>query len=167
MKWLLTIPLLLVLSSCNNHQSFNKDGSDAAKNEYRLHKVKWILGNWSMPGEKGTFHESWQQSSDTLFTGTGFLISGKGDTLFTEHLKLADSAGTLWYIPQVSNQNNAEEVPFRETKSSEAEIVFENLAHDFPQRIIYRKTTAASIYARVEGMQNGKMRAEEFRMVKE
>ena len=36
-----------------------------------------------------------------------------------------------------------------------SEIVFENLKHDFPHRIIYRKT-ADGVAARVEGTMNGK-----------
>jgi hypothetical protein len=166
MKWLFMLPLLLVLNSCTDH-SPNSTSSEVTKKTHRLDEIKWILGKWVMHGSEGTFHESWQLVSDTLFTGTGLLISAKADTLFREYLRLADSAGTLWYIPRVSNQNNAEEVPFRKVKSSLSEIIFENLAHDFPQRIIYRKTAQDSIYATVEGMQNGKLRAEEFRMVKE
>ena len=38
---------------------------------------------------------------------------------------------------------------------------FENAAHDFPQRIIYRKT-AGGLHARIEGLDKGKPRSEDF-----
>jgi hypothetical protein len=41
------------------------------------------------------------------------------------------------------------------------EVVFENPAHDFPQRIRYRASGAA-LQARIEGTMNGKTRGIDF-----
>ena len=50
---------------------------------------------------------------------------------------------------------------FRMVRLTEGEVVFENPAHDFPQRILYRQV-AGGLAARIEGRENGKDRAEEF-----
>ena len=40
--------------------------------------------------------------------------------------------------------------------------MFENLSHDFPQRIIYRRTADASVTARIEGTVKGEARGRDF-----
>lgn len=41
-------------------------------------------------------------------------------------------------------------------------VTFENLAHDFPQRVIYRRAGADSLIARVEGTRAGQPRGFDF-----
>ena len=43
-------------------------------------------------------------------------------------------------------------------------LTFEDLAHDFPQRIVYRKGDASTIVARIEGVVNGKEKSRDFPM---
>ena len=45
---------------------------------------------------------------------------------------------------------------------SETEVVFENLAHDFPQRIIYRLQAEGYLTGRIEGEIEGEARAVDF-----
>ena len=51
---------------------------------------------------------------------------------------------------------------FASTAVSDTAVVFENLAHDFPQRIIYRRRGADSLVARIEGTRGGQMRGRDF-----
>jgi hypothetical protein len=53
--------------------------------------------------------------------------------------------------------------PFRLTGLSATEAVFENPQHDYPQRIIYRKS-GNRLDARIEGVDKGKARSEDFPM---
>jgi hypothetical protein len=46
-------------------------------------------------------------------------------------------------------------------KSSPGELTFENLQHDFPQRIIYR-VDGRKLHARIEGTKDGKTRGVDF-----
>jgi len=128
----------------------------------KLDSLGWILGNWYLDTPEGRITEAWQKSSDTLYTGYSLMISPKGDTLFSEKIKLVLHGDVLWYIPTVSNQNGGMEVPFKEKSSSATEIVFENAQHDFPQRIIYRKLSADAVQARIEGTVNGIAKSEDF-----
>lgn len=90
------------------------------------------------------------------------MLSSKGDTLFSEKLRLVSKNDTLWYMPTVSNQNDGKEVSFKEKEITATKLVFENMEHDFPQRIVYELTSDSTILAYIEGLQNGKMRREEF-----
>jgi hypothetical protein len=65
-----------------------------------------------------------------------------------EHLRLRAAGDTLVYTALPSGQR---ETDFRSTRVTADTIVFENPAHDFPQRIIYSRRGADSIVARVEG----------------
>jgi len=46
-------------------------------------------------------------------------------------------------------------VSFKLIRSSDKEAVFENPAHDFPRRIIYRRSSQDTLFARIEGTNKG------------
>jgi hypothetical protein len=66
----------------------------------------------------------------------------------SEYLRISASGDTLIYTAIPSGQTATQ---FRTTSTSSTPIVFENPAHDFPQRIIYRRVSADSLVARIEG----------------
>jgi hypothetical protein len=41
-------------------------------------------------------------------------------------------------------------------------VVFENPAHDFPQRVIYHLKDDGTMVASIEGLQDGQLRTEEW-----
>jgi len=43
-------------------------------------------------------------------------------------------------------------------------LIFENAAHDFPQRIIYRLNDDGSLLARIEGKRGGELKGVDFPM---
>lgn len=45
-------------------------------------------------------------------------------------------------------------------------VVFQNLLHDFPQSITYESNQADSLHAWIEGVEQGKYRREDFRLVR-
>lgn len=49
-------------------------------------------------------------------------------------------------------------------RQAENEAVFENAAHDFPQRVLYRREAADRLVARIEGLRNGQLRGIDFAM---
>ncbi len=77
-----------------------------------------------------------------------------GKTTGFEFVRIVTTDAGIEYIARPSS--NQGETAFKLVKSSRSEIVFENLSHDFPQRIIYRGQPEG-IFARIEGMQNGKL----------
>ena len=159
---------VILLASCGETRTEEQQATAEAPpvQESRLAKIKWILGSWQMNSEYGTATEDWHEINADEWNGAGFFIDKKGDTLFSEGLRLASQNDTLWYLPTVPGQNDGKEVRFREAKLSDSEVVFENPAHDFPQRIVYHKTSDTSILAYIEGKDKGKDRKEEFHFIR-
>ena len=71
----------------------------------------------------------------------------KGKTVKFEFLRIEQRTDGLVYVAQPGGQLPTE---FRLANSEGDEWVFENLQHDFPKRIRYRRTGADSLTARVE-----------------
>ena len=82
-----------------------------------------------------------------LMMGAGRTVVN-GATRSSEHLRLRARGDTLVYTAIPSGQR---ETDFTATHASGDSLVFENLAHDFPQRILYRRLGADSVVARAEG----------------
>jgi hypothetical protein len=76
-----------------------------------------------------------------------------------EQLRLFQRAGHAVYHAEPSGQTPTD---FEAKSTSDTLVVFENAAHDFPQRVIYRKRGADSLIARIEGNMNGQARGIDF-----
>jgi hypothetical protein len=131
-----------------------------------LEKLEWLLGTWKNRSENGDLYETWIKENDSVFLGKSLLIRGM-DTIFTEIISLNASGNELNYIPTVSNQNNSQAVLFKLIKDTDRIFVFENLQHDFPQRIFYSNPSPDSLHAWIEGTVNGKSRKEDFFMTRQ
>ena len=70
-----------------------------------------------------------------------------------------EASGDIVYVAKPSGQA---EVTFKLVSVSKTEVVFENLNHDFPQRIRYALQTDGSLIAAIEGIQGGKLRRVTF-----
>jgi hypothetical protein len=124
-----------------------------------LASFSWMEGEWTMARPNGGERlETWRKVDKTLFNGKGLKITGR-DTTLLEFIDLRSNGATIDYIATVPNQNNAVPIPFTLTSHLDRTAIFENAAHDFPQRIIYRyvprtdeTTDADSIYVKVESL---------------
>ena len=125
-----------------------------------LKELSWLLGRWSNISNQSRFYEIWESVNDSVFMGTSFLIIDT-DTVFSEDITLKSDSSGIFYIPKVKGQNDEAAISFQ-LISSKGEWVFENKEHDFPSKIIYSNSAKDSLYARIEGRENGKYRKEEF-----
>jgi hypothetical protein len=82
-----------------------------------------------------------------LMTGSSRTTVGKRTSEF-ELLRLKVEGDRLHYIALPSGQR---ETTFPSIEISDTTLVFENTAHDFPQKISYRRRGADSIIAAIEG----------------
>lgn len=128
-----------------------------------LSKAQWFLGNWENQTPQGDLYENWKQENDSLYLGESFFVKGK-DTLFSEQVQLAQKGKDVFYTVSVKGQNDEKPVPFKLTKASADTLVFENPAHDFPNKILYRKVNKDSIVAAISGTQEGKPAGETYPM---
>lgn len=83
-----------------------------------------------------------------------------GKTVFFEFLRVEERPDGLVYVGQPKGHAGAE---FRLVRAGDKEAVFENLQHDFPKRIIYRRIDANTLFARVEGDGTESEKAEDYR----
>lgn len=155
--------LLLIITSCNRNSSNEKIHKESAAGLSKIKQMDWVIGKWENNAGDGSFHEIWTKTNDTIYSGRSFMIANE-DTVFSESISLELKQNELFYIPTVSNQNNAKPIEFKFIAIENNEIIFENKEHDFPQRIIYKQLAPDSLYARVEGNDKGKFRKEEFLM---
>lgn len=117
-----------------------------------MSEIDWILGKWQV--NKSNSFEEWTKADDHLYRGKGYEVR-KNDTLIAETIEIVQKEKTIFYIPSVSDQNNGKPVEFKLVSRKPEELIFENKAHDFPQRIIYSKVGNNEIDARIEGKKQG------------
>ena len=123
-----------------------------------VHSLGWLAGCWEMRPAPGlSIEEQWTKPAGNTLLGMGRTIKG-GKTVFTEFLRISIENGKLTYTARIGTKGVTEFPLLRMTAD---EVVFENPTHDFPQRVLYRKS-GQSIVARIEGMDKGKERHEDF-----
>lgn len=131
----------------------------------QLADANWLLGRWEQKTPKRTIYETWTFNNDSTYSCKSYLLKEK-DTIVLETVSLLQKNGTLYYIPTVTNQNNSMPVSFKLTFASGNKLVFENPAHDFPQKITYALISSDSLIAAISGVLNNKQQVRQFPMKK-
>jgi len=124
----------------------------------RVTQVAWLAGCWEQAAGPRLVEEQWTRPRGGLMLGAGRTV--RGDTLLEyEQTRIFERDGRLVYGANPSGQAPAE---FDSIELSDSSVTFENTAHDFPQRVIYRRRGADSLIGRVEGTRGGKLRGVDF-----
>ena len=118
----------------------------------------FMAGCWRLSANGRTIEEHWLAPAGGSLMGVSRTVAN-GKTVEYEFLQIRDLPEGLTYIAKPSGQAEAQ---FKVASKTADEIVFENPAHDFPQRIRYKKVGADRLEARVEGTMNGKSRGMDF-----
>ena len=148
----------ICLTSCKTDSS--------NKSFEKLEKMSWLVGEWENKMPEGNLTETWIKANDSTFTGKTLFIKDK-DTIHSEEIVLTQKGETLLYIPTVKGQNDNKPVEFKMTESkTENEFAFENPAHDYPQKIVYKKVSDTNLVATISGKQQGKQSSESYPMSK-
>ncbi|MGH7469472.1 MAG: DUF6265 family protein [Longimicrobiales bacterium] len=119
----------------------------AAQQAQSLDAARWLAGCWELRAGNRMILEMWMPPAGDLMLGGSRTVVG-GKVRDFEQVRIRAEAGKLVYTAVPSGQKEAS---FPSASITDNTIVFENLAHDFPQRIIYRKLGADSLVARTEG----------------
>ena len=123
-----------------------------------LDRLAWLGGCWQRTAGATTIDEQWMAPRGGAMLGVSRTV--RRDTVVEyEFLRIYAAGDTLVYDASPSGQRRTE---FRAFPVGDAEIAFANPAHDFPQRIVYRRTGADSVIARIEGMRGGQLRTISF-----
>ena len=119
-------------------------------------KLYALEGTWKMTTKRGVLCEEWKKIDDNYMQGKGYMIKGT-DTIINERVALTNTKEGVLYTSAVEDQNNKEPIAFKMIRAENDVFVFENPAHDFPKRIVYRFVTSDSIHAFVDdGSETGK-----------
>lgn len=111
-----------------------------------IDKAAWLAGCWEARSGTRVVTEMWMNPGGGMMIG-GSRTVNNGTVREFEHLRIRASGDTLVYtaLPSGQNQTDFKGVP------GEGVLTFENPQHDFPTRLVYRRMSADSTVARVEG----------------
>ena len=124
--------------------------------ETGIEQLAWISGCWVYTSPRVFIEELWTRPAGGTMLGVSRTLrrSPTGDsTMAWEFIRVYARGTDLVYAAQPHNQPAAE---FMSERVSDSVVTFANPAHDYPQRIIYRRVGKDSLRARVEGTQGGR-----------
>ncbi len=127
--------------------------------EKDIQKIHWLQGEWQSIGQDGMLVENWTVNKDNSLTGHNYTLE-LGDTTFSEQVEIGSKNENIYFSVLV--YKSTVPVNFKLIELSDTEMVFEDSLHDFPQRIVYKLVSNDSLYARIEGIVDGKKASEEF-----
>ena len=135
----------------------------AQRNTSVVQKLAWIAGCWQQTRPGRVVDEQWMAPRGGQMLGMSRTV--RGDTMVAEfeHLQILERNGHAVYHAEPSGQKPTD---FEAAAVSDTMVVFANPAHDFPQRVIYRKRGADTLLARIEGKMNGQERGMDFPYVR-
>ena len=134
-------------------------GAPSAPRAHPTDGLAWLSGCWERRTARGAVTEQWMPPGGGMLLGAGRTVRGDSVTEY-EQLRIHERGDTVVYHATPSGQAPAE---FRTTQVSDTLVAFDNPAHDFPQRVLYRRGPADSLFARIEGTRNGQRRGVDFR----
>jgi hypothetical protein len=150
----LPVGLLILLALAGARSAWAQSGGTAP----RIGQVAWLAGCWQQTNGRRTVDEQWTRPRGGLMLGAGRTVDG--DSLVEcEQVRIFERGGRLVYGARPSGQEPAE---FVSILVSDSAVTFENLGHDFPQRVMYRRVGADSLVGRVEGTRAGRVRGVDF-----
>ena len=119
--------------------------------------VAWIAGCWGVDRNGRHVSEQWMPPDGGTMMGVSRTVAG-GKTTEWEFLIIREGAKGLEYVAKPSGQAEA---TFTAATASARVVVFENPAHDFPKRVVYKRD-GDTLTAAIEGPMNGQNRRIEF-----
>jgi hypothetical protein len=130
----------------------------AAQKSAGIDEVAWLQGCWEMTMGPTVIEEHWMAPRGGTMIGSGRTVRNNALVEY-ELVVLREQDGRLAYEAHPSGQSPA---VFLSKELTASTVVFENAAHDFPQRVGYRRDGREALLAWVEGTVNGQTRRVEF-----
>jgi hypothetical protein len=124
-----------------------------------IERLAWLAGCWQAVGGEPGSGEQWTRPAGDTLLGTSRTVRG-GRTVAWEFVRVERLAdGRLAYVALPSGQR---ETVFPLLAATASSVTFENLEHDFPQRVIYSLGEDGLLRARIEGLRGGELRGIDF-----
>jgi hypothetical protein len=123
----------------------------------------FMVGCWAQPAPEGNgLRETFAPPAANMLTGLSQFWRGGRIVDFEFHRIDASADGPVL----TPHPRGVASVAFPPAEIAADRIVWQNLDHDFPQRIIYHRTAADTLVARIEGGEGETARALEWRMAR-
>ena len=125
-----------------------------------INQLAWLAGHWRMEKAGRGVDEHWMAPAGGVMLGMARTVA-KGKVVEHEFTQIREGpGGALFYIAMPAGRK---ETAFQILTLTDTEAVFENLQHDFPQRVIYARQSDGSLLAAIEGPGNdGQVRRIEY-----
>ncbi|MBI3219994.1 MAG: hypothetical protein HYZ44_10810 [Bacteroidetes bacterium] len=127
----------------------------------KKNNFEWLAGTWKIATPNGSIVEQWKSINDSTLSGKSYFVKSTGDTIPQEIIELRLRKGQWAYVPTVNGQNNNQPTTFQVIFIGKEEFISSNPAHDFPQRIAYRRIKD-QLFATIEGIRKGKYAKQNF-----
>ena len=118
----------------------------------------WLAGPWVTVRGARTIEEQWNEPRGGMMQATGRTTQGDRLVEF-EFLRIVKRDGSLVFIAQPNGRPPTE---FALAAHGADSVRFENLKHDFPQVVRYRRTGPDALVAVVSAVSGGKESAIRF-----
>jgi hypothetical protein len=122
-----------------------------------LEDLSWMAGHWVGTSGDVVMEEFWTAPGGGVMVGLHRDVFQEGKPFF-EFLRIVGAERGLTYVASPRGTGTTE---FVLVSLDGQKVVFENLEHDFPQRIIYRRD-GDRLIARIEGEVNGALEGREW-----
>ena len=118
-----------------------------------LETLAWMAGEWKMTRGGACIEEQWTAPASDMLIGMSRTVKDGRTTSF-EFMRIVSRADGVFFVAQPGGRPP---VDFKLASDSGAEVVFVNPGHaDHLKRIIYRRSGAGQLTARIEGEDGGK-----------
>ena len=110
--------------------------------------LHFFIGTWKVEGKET--YEVWEVFENNSLIGYGYKMK-EGEKIILENLSISMEQGKIIYSATVSDQNNGSTIPFVLNPDTLQGFSFENIDHDFPKKIIYKKISDTELAVQVLG----------------
>jgi len=107
-----------------------------------------MIGTWKIEGEDQ--YEVWETNKNKELIGYSYKFENNEKSL-TETLSIKEIDNQTFYEATVPDQNDGKTIRFTLNNDIKAYLSFENLEHDFPKKIQYRRINDNEIEVTVSG----------------
>lgn len=124
-----------------------------------VERLAWLQGCWTAASPRGVIEELWTAPRGGSMLGLSRTVRDERMVAY-ELVVVREQGAQLAYQAHPSGQPSA---VFLSRAISDSAVRFENLQHDFPQRIGYERGRGDSLLAWIEGGVGDKARRIDFR----
>jgi hypothetical protein len=140
---------LILLTACSNN---------------KISELDFMVGTWKMENKEQ--YEVWEKSYNNELAGYSYRIKNDQKSI-TETLSIKLIGDQIVYEATVPDQNEGKTIGFTLNDEMQTYLSFENLQHDFPKKIQYKKISENEIEVTVLGDAGKGFSYTQFKLIEE